>query len=209
MLIPSETAEDLKQGIIMLTSGIRQPNSIVISPDNSPGFQKLVKNQDNDLLDLKIKFIKTDEINKNANAVIDRGCQEIEEEIKKLSPEGHKITQVILKRAVLSLNSKLRRSGKISAFEINSSRDQDTGERLILDNDKLRGHQLDTRKKHQDNSLTVDPIFVGDTVSIKNKSNKHTANDIFLAVAKDGEKIKVQKILHPLNKGPIKIMSKI
>ena len=209
MLIPSETAEDLKQGIIMLTSGIRQPNSIVISPDNSPGFQKLVKNQDNDLLDLKIKFIKTDEINKNANAVIDRGCQEIEEEIKKLSPEGHKITQVILKRAVLSLNSKLRRSGKISAFEINSSRDQDTGERLILDNDKLRGHQLDTRKKHQDNSLTVDPIFVGDTVSIKNKSNKHTANDIFLAVAKDGEKIKVQKILHPLNKGPIKIMSKM
>ena len=45
MLIPSETAEDLKRGIIMLTSGIRQPNSIVISPDNSPGFQKLVKNK--------------------------------------------------------------------------------------------------------------------------------------------------------------------
>ena len=31
---------------------------------------------------------------------------------------------------------------------------------------------------------------------------------MYLAVAKDGEKVKVQKILHPLQETPIKIMSK-
>ena len=45
MLIPSEKAEDLKQGIIMLTSGMRHPNMIQVSPDNSPGFQNLTKKQ--------------------------------------------------------------------------------------------------------------------------------------------------------------------
>ena len=88
MLIPSEKAEDLKQGIIMLTSGMRHPNMIQVSPDNSPGFQNLTKNKEKDLLKLKITFVKTDELNKNANAVIDRGCQELEDEIKKISPEG-------------------------------------------------------------------------------------------------------------------------
>ena len=113
-----------------------------------------------------------------------------------------------LKKAVLNLNSKLRRNGKISAFEINSSRDQNTGQKLDFNDANLRNQQLATRKKHQDDSIKADPIFVGDTVSIKNKSNKHTANEIFLTVAKEGEKVKVQKILHPL-KGPIKIMSKM
>ena len=52
-----------------------------------------------------------DELNKNANAVIDRGCQD---EIKKISPEGEKLAQSSLKLAILSLNSKLT----VSAYEI-------------------------------------------------------------------------------------------
>ena len=142
VLVKSEKAEELKEGIVILTSGIRNPNVIFISPDNSPGFQKLIKNQDKDLLALKIQFVKTDELNKNANAVIDRGCQELEEEIKRLSPEGQKISQPTLKLAILNLNSKLRRRGNKSAYEINSSRDQDTGENLNLDDQKLRKNQI-------------------------------------------------------------------
>ena len=208
VLVKSEKAEELKEGIVILTSGIRNPNVIFISPDNSPGFQKLIKNQDKDLLALKIQFVKTDELNKNANAVIDRGCQELEEEIKRLSPEGQKISQPTLKLAILNLNSKLRRRGNISAYEINSSRDQDTGENLNLDDLKLRKNQIITRGVQQKGLIKVDPVLVGDTVVLKNRTDKHKAQDMYLAVAKEGEKVKVQKILHPLQETPIKIMSK-
>ena len=208
MLIPSEKAEDLKQGIIMLTSGMRHPNMIQVSPDNSPGFQNLTKNKDKDLIKLKITFVKTDELNKNANAVIDRGCQELEDEIKKISPEGEKLTQSSLKLAILSLNSKLRRRGTVSAYEINSSRDQNTGEQLAIDDEKLRSNQLQTRKIHQDDSVTAEPVLVGDTVSVKNRTDKHKANDIFLVTSKTEDTIKVQKLLHPLAEKPGKIMSK-
>ena len=42
----------------------------------------MVKNQDNDLQTLRMQFVKCDKINKIANAVMDRGCQEIGEEIE-------------------------------------------------------------------------------------------------------------------------------
>ena len=38
IIFKSEKAEDLKEGIIVLTSGIRHPIMIFISTDNSPGF---------------------------------------------------------------------------------------------------------------------------------------------------------------------------
>ena len=208
MLIPSEKAEDLKQGIIILTSGLRHPNMIFISPDNSPGFTTLVRNQDKELQKLKVSFVKTDELNKNANAVIDRGCQELEEEIKRLSPEGEKISIATLKLATLNLNSKLRRRGNISAFEINSSRDQNTGEHLSMNDEKLRTDQLQVRKANQVAVPNSQPVLVGDTVSIKNKTDKHKVNDMFIVTSKTPDKIKVQKLLHPLKETPGKIMSK-
>ena len=92
MLIDSEKAEDLKYGIIVLTSAMRKPGSIYVTVDNCPGFQKLINKNDKDLTSLKITLIKTDEINKNANAVVDKGCRELEEELKRLDPEATQIT---------------------------------------------------------------------------------------------------------------------
>ena len=115
---------------------MRRPAEIFISVDNSPGFKTLLSNTDNDLRKLEIRMIKTDEINKNSNAVIDRGCQELEDELKRLEPEGGKIDIPTLKLAILNLNAKLRRRGNISAYEINTSRDQITGDNLKLDNNK-------------------------------------------------------------------------
>ena len=56
----------LKSGIILLSSALRHPNTIYITPDNSPGFSTLVRNQDKELQKLKTTFIKTDELNNNA-----------------------------------------------------------------------------------------------------------------------------------------------
>ena len=207
MLTQSEKALDLKEGLIILTSSMRRPSEIFISVDNSPGFQSLINNSDKELENLKITLVKTDEINKNANAVIDKGCQELEEELKRLDPECVKINSATLKLAILNLNSKLRRRGNISAYEINTARDQNTGQNMDLDDESLRTDQKNKRKDIRDSSDKV--INVGDTVTTTNKSDKHKANDMFIVTAKENDKVSVQKILHPLSANPAKIMSKV
>ena len=207
MLINSETANDLKEGLVMMTSAMRRPSEIFISVDNSPGFKTLLSNTDEDLKKLKITIVRTDEINKNSNAVIDKGCQELESEIKQLEPEGAKISISTLKQAIMNLNSKLRRRGNISAYEINSARDQNSGDNLQLDDKALRQNQLNKRSEKQEvNNNEV--VNIGDTVRIKNKSDKHKANEIFLVTSKKKEDIGVQKLLHPLQSKP-KLMSKV
>ena len=209
VIIDSEKSTDLKNGIILLTSTMRRPSGIYVSVDNSPGFKTLLNNTDNELKKLEITFIKTDELNKNSNAVIDKGCQELEDELKRLEPEGRKISLSTLKLAVLNLNSKLRRRGNISAIEINTARDQNTGENLNLDDKELRNNQLEKRKDKQNDLSTGSSVKVGDTVRVKNKTDKHKANEIFLVTSKQSDNVGVQKILHPLTSTPGKIMSKI
>merc|ERR1711947_9254 len=48
-LIDSESAEDLKKGVILLTSTMRRPDWIKIKVDNAPGFQSLTKSEDKEL----------------------------------------------------------------------------------------------------------------------------------------------------------------
>jgi hypothetical protein len=210
VLIESEKAEDLKHGLITLTPTMRKPDWICIKVDNAPGFQSLVKAKDKELLELKIKLDLTEEMNKNANAVVDKRCQELEEELKKLSPEGSKLSQAQLTKSVLNLNRRLRRTGNISAFEIHTSRDINTGINLNLDDAVLRGKQLD--KRNQDNLKTIgshDEILVGDTVTLRINSAKHSVQDMFIVTGKDGENVKVQKVLHPLISGAGKLMGKV
>ena len=178
---------------------MRRPGEIFVSVDNAPGFKSLLLIKDQELMKLNITLVKTDEINKNANAVVDKGCQELEEEIKQLEPEGRKITNSILKLAIRNLNSKLRRRGNISAYEINTARDQNTGENLQLEDKSLRSDQLETRKSANPTE-NIEPVEVGDTVMIKNQNNKHQARDMFIVTGKSPEekKVQVQKLLHPL-----------
>ena len=208
MILDSEKAADLKEGLISLSSTMRRPSDIFISIDNSPGFKSLLSNIDNDLKMLKINLVKTDEINKNSNAVVDKGCQELENEIKRLEPGGLKISLATLKLAVMNLNSKLRRRGNISAYEIHSARDQNTGTNMNLNDESLRENQLEKRKDKVTNMKTEE-VIVGDTVRIANKTDKHKASEMFIVTAKENNDVEVQKILHPLQKTPAKLMSKI
>ena len=204
--VPSEKACDLKDGLINITAAIRRPGTIHVAVDNAPGFQTLLKNNDSDLVKLGIHMVKTDELNKNANAVIDKACQELEDELKRLEPEGQKITIATLKQALLNLNAKLRRKGQMSAYEMNYARDQNTGENLHLDDTALREYQLKSRQDK--NNATPQTILVGDTVRLKNKSDKHKANEIFVVTKANKESVSVQKIIHPLKRNT-KIMSKV
>ena len=139
--------------------------------------------------------------------MIDKGCQELEEEMKRLEPEGDRISIAKLKLAIMKLNSKLRRKGKLSAYEIYYARDQNSGENLHLNDELIRDNQLEKRKDNRQQPEEK-VIQVGDTVALKNRNLKHKANDIFLVTNKKNENITVQKILHPLKNTPTKIMSK-
>ena len=80
---------------------------------------------------------------------------------------------------------------------------------MNLDYATLRANQLKTRSIQQDDSIKIEPILVGDTVSVKNKTEKHKANEIYIAVGKEGEKLKMQKILKLLERMPLKLMSNV
>ena len=207
-LIKSETSADLKEGLIQLTSAMRRPLEVFITVDNAPGFKTLLNNVDTDLKKLQITMVKTDEINKNSNAVVDRGCQELEEELKRLEPEGDKLSSATLKLAVLNLNRKLRRRGNISAYEINSSRDQNTGDNMKLDDKVLRSDQIEKRKDEKENLKSSEDVNIGDTVTVANKNDKHKAKEMYIVTSKDNDNVGVQKLLHTLKENP-KIMSKV
>ena len=115
MIIPSEQTKDLKAGLIELTTAIRHPGPITIVTDCAPGFISMAKN-DKDLRDLHISIALKDQFNKNYNAVMDRACQDLEAEIRKLASEGGKISLSTLAKATIWTNAKYRRKQGISAY---------------------------------------------------------------------------------------------
>ena len=125
-LITDKKAETLKEALITLTSPIRKPAPIQIFTDNILGFQALAKG-DQQLSKLHIKLDTTDPFNKNANAVADKRCQELEQELRKIQPEMSALSPTQLAEAVLALNNKIRRQAKVTAFVIHSNRDSQSG----------------------------------------------------------------------------------
>ena len=206
-LIHSEKACDLKDGILVLTGALRRPGRIVVKTDNAKGFESLHKN-DPDLKDLDIELVLADVFNKNSNAVVDKGCQELEEELRKLSPEGLPISQATLSKAVLQVNRKLRRGGTLTSYEIHTARDANSGANLRLEDEVLRDHQLDRRQSGKTPG-PVQEVKVGDLVAVKAPQDKHKARSTFVVTGKVGEKVQAQKILHTLQPGQQKIMSKV
>ena len=209
-LIPSETANDLKDGLLVLIGALRRPGKVVVKTDNAKGFESLSKH-DPDLRDLDIELILADVFNKNSNAVVDRGCQELEEELRKLSPEGLPISQANLSKAVLQVNQKLRRGGTLSSYEIHTARDANSGENLRLEDKLLRQHQLDRRHSNKGDTQMApkEEVRVGDLVTVKGPQAKHTARPTYVVTGREGNKVKAQKLLHTLLPGRQKLMSKV
>ena len=190
--------------MVQLTTAIRHPGPVTIVTDCAPGFISLTKS-DKDLRDLHITIKLKDQLNKNYNAVVDRACQDIEAEIRRLAPEGGKITASTLARAVISANARYRRKEGISAFELHTARSQDTGTNLPLDDSKLFQEQQAAR---QSVPVSVQPphIKVGDTVTPVSSQPKHRVRDIYMVTGVESGKVSAQKLLHPLSDTPIKMM---
>jgi hypothetical protein len=189
-IIPTEQAADIKSALITLTSTMRLSSQITVRTDAATGFQALV--QDQDLHSIGIQIQLGDVINKNSNAVADRACLELEQEITKLQRQAGPITLTTLAEAVLILNRKVRRPDKLTAMEIHYARSQTDLHNLILKDDKLRQSQLQIRQNS--NPQSPAPLQPGDTVVLKQRPSKHMARDMFIVTSVTDRSTNIQKI---------------
>ena len=214
-VVRSESHKDLKQGIIDLLIPIKLAGQVIVKVDNATGFKPLLDSKDQDLNKLGFLIIPTDVFNINENAVIDKACYELEQELVRLEPDGRQISNTTLQIAVQLLNSKLRRNGKISAFEIYFNRDINSGNNLNLDYNNLKEQQTSTRDQHnlrhneqiqQQQHSVPQP---GDIVTVKTqKHDKHKAKDPFIVTSTNDDKVQVQKLIHTFSDKPT-IRSKV
>ena len=189
-LVATEQADDLKEGIILLTSTLRIAPQITVRVDAATAFQSLAKNSD--LAEIGIHLEIGDVHNKNSNAVVDRACAEIEQELTKLHPQSDPVLPVSLAKAVLVLNRKIRRRGTLTAQEIHFARYHVTHKNLLLDDATIRESQLKTRNLTP-TSQQQTQIQPGDTVITVNKPDKHKARDIFIVTDTTPEMVTMQK----------------
>ena len=134
---------------------------------------------DKQLKDFYINLLLKDQLNKNFNVVMDRACQDIETEIRKLTPEGGRIDSATLAKATITTNSILRRKQGISAYELHTLWSQDTGGNLHLDDEKLRTEPLNKRKSSPDKIISPN-TKIGDTITSVLPQDKHKAREIYL-----------------------------
>ena len=143
-----------------------------------------------------------DQLNKNYNAVVDRAFQDIKAEIRKLATEGGKISLATLVKATISTNAKYRCKQGISAFEMHTSRSQDKGSNLLLDDDKLFSDQI-LSQKSQPALADSTSIKVGDTVTPLSSQPKHKVREMYMVTHTKPEKVSAQRIIHPLSSTPL------
>jgi hypothetical protein len=155
------------------------------------GFQALAKDTDLKTLGIALEFGNI--LSKNSNAVVDKACAEIELELTKLQPKPAPISQTMLAKAVITVNSKIRRKDKLSAIEIHFARSQITHDNLPLDDNHLRGSQLAARRLTQQ---TPSPHLLkpGDIVVPAIKPPKHNAKDIYIVTDTSNDTVNVQKL---------------
>ena len=200
--IPSETKEALTQGLIQTITPIRHSPTVVIRSDNAPAFKSLAANLPSELIENGISIELGDDANKNSNSIVDKMIQELEVEVKKLAPEGEKLSEGRLGHAVTLLNTRIRQYG-LSSSNLHFSRDPIQGVNLHIDDLKLAEEKTKTRLKKNDvrtnpstKNIPSPEIFPGDLVVVPHESTKHTARTPRLITDVHQGKASLTKILH-------------
>ena len=214
----SEKIDDLATTILQLITPIRHSHTILVRVDGQSSLKSLAKNGHESLDSNGIRIILGEDFNKNSNCCVDKRIQELEKELKLISPAGEKVSVHQLAKAVTTLNDRRRNQG-LSAAEIHFSRDTVRGENLKLDDKKLRTEKIRLREDNHPYSAkskapkgklpSTDEITVGDTVFIKDQGSKHEARSPFLVTGTKEGQISMRKILNtqPERSRPLTISS--
>ena len=90
-IIPSESKQDLVDGIIAIIRSFMSPHQSTVRVDQAPGFKSILKNKSVDLTEIGIILEGGNVKNKNSVAVVDRKIQELQKEIKLCAPADNVI----------------------------------------------------------------------------------------------------------------------
>ena len=207
--VHSESSEDLRDAIIDLITPIRVKGKVIIRTDKATGFQKIKANNQLEAANITIEL--GDDFNKNSNAVVDKAIQELEREITILKPNEHPIDRIILSKAVMTLNERLRRNGELSAWNILFSRDDKKDENIMLDDKIIASEQKKVRNDaNTKKSATLNlptSICNGDQVMLKDNPKKHNIRDTFLVTEQLEDRVKLQKLVNTSSKN-VKLRNK-
>ena len=203
----SEKRDDLEEAIIKVVTPIRHSAAVSVRVDQASAFQSLVKSKSDMLESNGIRLDMAEDFNKNSNCTVDKKIQELEEEFKRLAPEGEKISVGQMAQAITMLNSRVRNQG-LTAAEIHFSRDPVRGENLNLDDKQIMEEKVGKRAANHEHSAkskaggggpcTKPDCKPGDIVFVKRHGSKHEARSPFLVTGegdRDGE-VSVRKVLH-------------
>ena len=143
--------------------------------------------------------------NKNSNCVVNKIIDELEAELRKISPDSSKLTSSQLARALLLLNSKIRNRG-LSAAEIHFARDShdhqnlqhnDRELRCQQENLRLKNHPYLSKSRAPNGKSQLPPVLrPGDIVFKKNEITKHTERDPFVVMDSSSQRPVIRKALH-------------
>ena len=195
-IIPSETIPDLTSSIQRL-SNLMRPSSLVpitIRLDPHPSHRGMFIRIQNDegLASHNVKIEIGRELNVNKNPVAEKAVRELIRELQVLSPQGGQVSVTQLSQAVANLNSRIRAPG-LSAYEVFTHREQNTGNRLQLDDLKLIQDQYQRRcGNHKSSEVSksggkpphpaVD-VSVGDIIYLYDDRSKLTARPRYLVIS--------------------------
>ena len=213
----SEKSSDLSAAIIQVVTPIRHASSILVRVDKAPALVSLANAPQSELVDVGIKLEVGEDENKNSNCCVDKAISELEDELKKISPTGSKLTCAQLAMATVLLNNKIRNRG-LSASEIHFSRDSHSNENLSIDDNQLREDSIKLREvNHGQSARSKAPkgkphvqqdLQPGQVVYVRNHGTKHTSREPHIIQTKSsGEKSVIRKAIHssPHDNKPISL----
>ena len=212
MFIEREDSTSLRSAIIALVSPIRSSGQIIVRTDNAKGFESLTM-KDKILNDMNIKIELSNSHNKNGNSCVDKAIGELIIEITKIQPNEVPIDIPILVKAVMNLNSRVRRKGNLSASEMLFCRDQLTKTNLHIQDSIISEDQKQTRDYANDKinakcKATQNLVQKGDLVQLKVNPKKHTVRETFLVTDTKDNDLKVQKMTNLYTQSKAQLRSK-
>ena len=199
VLLPDQTSQNLRQGLIQTITQYVSETGAKIRVDAAPGFASIAKNQDDDVIftRLKLRLELGDALNKNKNPVCEAGIGELKKELLNLGASDSPIDQALLSLATHNMNTRIR-AGEKSASERMMARDIFTNEQLEV-SDRELSQELEIRRKmqHEANSKASNapsnPFKVGDMVMLKAMARLDKTRDLYIVTDIDDKFVFIRK----------------